>query len=212
MGLIMIIAGLLIFQSVTYFGVQKLEGPAHDVKISADERIPYRPAFIFIYVLWYPMIAFFPMVLYCYSPGGFAEYMVMIILDILISLLIYMVYPTSFERPEPDDGFLGRIMTIVYRCDYKGKNCMPSMHCSMCFIIMFSALSCSRMDIWLQIPVCVLAALIVVSTVMTKQHVIVDVAAAFALALVCCMASVTADNTAILDILGLQQQNIFQTI
>lgn len=201
--LIIVTAALLTLQTASYFGVQKLEGPAHDVKSRVDDKIPYKPGFIFVYIMWYPLIAVFPEILYYFSSGDYAEYIIMILTDIAISLIVYIVYPTSFERPAPKNDVLGRIMRIVYRCNYKGKNCMPSMHCSMCFIIIMSAVSCDAMEVGIRSAVCVLAVLIICSTLLTKQHVAVDVAAALILAFICRAVSIGLNSSTALKILGL---------
>jgi len=52
---------------------------------------------------------------------------------------------------------------------------MPSMHCSMCFIIAFFAMLCIPGNVMLYAGFLLLALMIVVSTVLTKQHVIIDV-------------------------------------
>lgn len=166
---------LLLVQTGLYFGIQKFEGPAHDVSCSIDKKIPYWPYSVFIYVLWFPLIAVFPLCLYSHSMDIYWIYIISIVEDILISITIYMIYPSSFERPLPPEGFIGRIMSIVYKCDYKGKNCMPSMHCSMCFIIIFISSASFRYNEPLYVSFAMVSALIVLSTVLTKQHVIIDV-------------------------------------
>ncbi len=172
-------AALLLCQTILYFGIQKFEGPAHDVSSSFDKKIPYLPYSIFIYVLWFPMIAVYPLCLYIHSNAIYTIYIISIIADIIISTLIYMIYPSSFTRPEPPDSFIGKIMRLVLRCDYKGKNCMPSMHCSMCFIIMFTAYMSAGFQPLLYTGFALLALMIVISTVFTKQHVIIDVITGF---------------------------------
>lgn len=166
---------LLFFQTLLYFGVQKFEGPTHDISCKIDSKIHFWPYIIFIYILWYPIIAVFPLCLYWYNPYEYAIYILAIIADIILSITFYLIYPTSFDRPEPPGGFIGWVMRIVYRCDYKGKNCMPSMHCSMCFIITYSAIRCMEFNSPKFGGAIILALLIVVSTVLTKQHVIIDV-------------------------------------
>ena len=180
---------LLLFQSIAYFGVQKLEGSAHDVEKMLDRRIPFVPETVFIYILWYPLIAVFPLVLYQAVPAMYPAYMIAILTDILLSAVIYLIYPTGFERPEqlPRD-LSGRILGWMYaKGNYTGKNCMPSMHCSMCFIIMFFAISCDGMPTGVKALVLMLALAIVLSTVLTKQHVLVDMAAAVPVAAICFM-------------------------
>jgi len=166
---------LLICQGVLYLGIQKFEGPAHDVSSKLDQKIPLWTPSVLVYVLWYPLIAIFPLCLYADAPEQYVWYIAAIIVDIFLSSIVYLVYPASFERPIPPDTVTGRILSILYVCNYKGKNCMPSMHCSMCFIIAFFAMLCIPGNVMLYAGFLLLALMIVVSTVLTKQHVIIDV-------------------------------------
>ena len=45
---------LLCVQAVLYFGIQILEGPAHNVETALDSKIPYFPPALFFYVLLFP--------------------------------------------------------------------------------------------------------------------------------------------------------------
>lgn len=191
MKLVLFQAVLLAFQGVTYTAIQKFERPVHDVALPIDQKIPFVSQTVYIYGLWYPLIAVFPILLYFASPHMYSQYIASILIDIGISLLVYAVYPTSFKRPQPktekpSDKIIGWLYT---KGNYKGKNCMPSMHCSMCFIVIVFALCCGDMLVWIRILTCLLAIMIVISTVLTKQHVMVDMVAAVPLAAVCCSLS-----------------------
>ncbi len=166
---------LLICQGVLYLGIQKFEGPAHDVKCRIDDKIPFWQPGVFIYVLWFPMIAVFPLFLFKENQSLYVLYILSMIADIVISSIVYLTYPTSFQRPAPSSQGAGKLLSILHVCNYKGKNCMPSMHCSMCFIIaFFSVLSISE-HVALYAGFVLLAMAIIASTVLTKQHVIIDV-------------------------------------
>lgn len=177
---------LLSIQAALYFGVQIFEGHVHDVYRKADDKIPFIPSMVFIYVQWFPLIALFPLMLLYYSYSGYLWHMIALSLDILLSCTVYLLYPTSFARPNPGHSRSGRIMRFVYRADFKGKNCMPSMHCSMCFLMILScAARTSHMPVPIEIGVIILCCLIVASTVLTKQHVILDVVSGIGMAVLC---------------------------
>ena len=130
----------LAIQCVVYFGVEKFEGPPHDIYRKIDEKIPFQPAWVFIYILWFPLIFLFPVAAYFANQAVYARYLASAAANIVISTVIYLLYPTSFERPVPPDSFAGRTMKLVYSGSYKGVNCMPSMHCSMCYLVILAAL------------------------------------------------------------------------
>lgn len=189
MNVILFQAALLAVQGITYLLVQHTRRPVHDMARPIDGRIPLKPQFILIYVLWYPLLVAFPLSLYYYGGGEgglYQAYILSIIVDIIISLLVYWFYPTSFTRPNvPQDTLSGRILSVMYIIDYKGLNCMPSMHCSQCFIILYYAFSCTEMADGLRVLFAGLASAIVVSTVFTKQHVLLDVISALVLSVLC---------------------------
>lgn len=187
---------LLAFQGISYLLIQRIQGNYHDMMCPADCRIPLRTGWVYLYILWYPLIALYPLCLYGYSAALYRIYLLAIILDILVSLLIYAVYPTSFQRPSVSHGsFTGKILRSVYTVDYKGLNCMPSMHCSQCFIIMASVGSAASGGIAEPFALCgvfLLALFIVASTLFTKQHVVIDVITALPVGIGCYILSALA--------------------
>ena len=190
---------LLSVQGLSYLAVQRNPRTVHDMEGRFDKKIPLVPQTVFVYVLWFPLLALFPIGLYYCSEKSWMIYMVSTVIDIAISLIIYRLYPTSFDRPKVGtDTFSGKVLNFMYIVDYKGLNCMPSMHCSTCFIIIFAAITCTPMAGWIQAMVCLLALMIVASTVLTKQHVIIDMTTALPLAAVCFGMGAALCNSAIL--------------
>ena len=187
MNIILFQLVLLAIQGAAYLLIQHSKRPVHDMQRAIDGRIPLVPQFIFIYVLWYPLIGVFPILLYGVDAALYQQYILSIIVDIVISLLVYWFYPTSFQRPKPPtDSLSGRALGVMYIVDYKGRNCMPSMHCSMCYIIIYYAFVCGQMADGLQAGIIGLCTFIVLGTVFTKQHVLIDVITALPLAVLCC--------------------------
>ena len=181
---------LLAIQGAAYLLIQHSKHPVHDMVRPIDHKIPLVPQFIFVYVTWYPLIGVFPLILYGYDPAVYQAYIVSIIVDIIISLTVYWFYPTSFVRPKPPkDSLSGRALGIMYIVDYKGRNCMPSMHCSMCYIILYYTFVCTAMPDGLAAGLIALCTFIVLGTVFTKQHVLVDVITALPVSIVCIIAA-----------------------
>lgn len=172
---ICVTAGLLIFQALIYFGSEKVQSSPHDVRREFDQRIPFAPEWVYVYVLWFPLIAVFPLALFMYDQELYLVYLASILADIIFSVAIYLYYPTTFQRPQPPDTISGRALRLVYQCSYKGLNCMPSMHCSQCFIILTMAFFCSLMPIWMRLLFAAVSMGIVYATMAIKQHVVLDV-------------------------------------
>ncbi len=182
-------AFLLCVQGSSYVLIQKFQGEFHDMARSVDKRIPLITQAVYVYVMWYPLIFLYPLYLFRFSQTAWILYILAVVLDIIFSLIIYVLYPSSFQRPEPPGSVLsGKIIRILYILNYKGLNCMPSMHCSQCYIILLSAAICGLSGVLpAAAAVCtsILCIMIVISTVLTKQHVLIDMVTAFPLGIIC---------------------------
>ena len=180
---------LLVLQGLSYLLIQRFQGEFHDMARPVDQKIPLVTQAVYIYASWYPLLFLYPLYLYSCSVAAWMVYLLAIALDVIVSLVIYVLYPTSFQRPESHpDSPSGKILSLLYVANYKGLNCMPSMHCSQCFIIMLSAVSCGisgAVPAAAAAGVGVLSAMIVISTVLTKQHVVIDVVTALPLGIMC---------------------------
>ena len=176
---------ILGLQTLLYFGVEAFEGKPHNVAKKIDGHIPFVPAFVYIYVLWFPLILLFPLALFQADPMAYARYQTAIVLDIALSLLCYLVYPTSFARPEAPNTVSGRAMKLVFRGSYKGLNCAPSMHCSMCYLVLHFVGFTPGLPLAVAALAAPIALGIVISTLFTKQHVLIDALTALPLAAVC---------------------------
>ena len=194
---------LLGLQTLLYFGVEAFEGKPHNVAKKIDGHIPFVPAFVYIYVLWFPLIFLFPLALFRANPMAYARYQTAILLDIALSLVCYLVYPTSFVRPEAPDTVSGRAMKLVFRGSYKGLNCAPSMHCSMCYLVLHFVGATPGLPFAVAAIAVPVALGIVISTLFTKQHVVIDALTALPLAAVCILIGNRLPFTALLHwILG----------
>ena len=194
---------LLGLQTLLYFGVEAFEGKPHNVAKKIDGHIPFVPAFVYIYVLWFPLILLFPLALFQANPMAYARYQTAILLDIALSLVCYLVYPTSFARPEAPDTVSGRAMKLVFRGSYKGLNCAPSMHCSMCYLVLHFVGATPGLPFAVAAIAVPVALGIVISTLFTKQHVVIDALTALPLAAVCILIGNRLPFTALLHwILG----------
>lgn len=179
---------LLGVQGSSYLLIQKSQGEFHDMARPLDKRIPLITQAVYTYVLWYPLIFLYPLYLFRLSQTAWIMYILAIVLDVIFSLGIYLLYPSSFQRPQPPDSVLsGKILRLLYVFNYKGLNCMPSMHCSQCYIILLSAVMCGLngvMPAAASAGISVLCIMIVISTVLTKQHVLIDTYSAVPVAIV----------------------------
>mgnify|MGYP001037174842 CR=1 FL=1 len=103
----------------------------------------------------------------------------------LICFACYLIYPTTNVRPvvEPE-GFWNQVMILLYTID-AADNLFPSIHCLVSWFCFAGLRGERRIPRWYKAASCVMALLVCISTLTTKQHVIVDVVGGVALAELC---------------------------
>lgn len=176
---------ILIFQVVLYFGCEFFQKNPKNMDLPIDKKIPALAYFALIYVLWFPLIAIFPISLFKEAKNLYELYVICWIIDIVISVIIYLAYPTTCTRPKDLENIKGGwMLKILYKFSYKGLNCSPSMHCSISTLVLIFALTASTMPINLRIIYSTTALGIILSTLFTKQHVLIDLVTGVLLALV----------------------------
>ena len=176
-------AVLLVFQIIMYFGCEYFQSGFHDVKRDIDDKIPFVEWSVLVYVLWFPLIALFPIALFYVNEEAYVFYITAMFMEVVLSVICYMIYQTTFKRPEPSDKLSGKLMAIVFKGSYRGVNCAPSLHCSSCYLIIFTALM--AMHNVTGIISIIVAVAIVISTMTTKQHTVIDVLSAIPMFVVC---------------------------
>jgi membrane-associated phospholipid phosphatase len=168
------------FWGTCYFGAAHITDPPHartfDDAILA--RLPLVPAFTALYL----GVHIFSMVPYCALPEPrlLRRYLLGNTLIILLSTIAWVTLPVRLDRPpfEATPGFGSWLLRGVYRWD-PTTNCFPSAHCSVAVYTAIALRFASRRlfawGIFTAVGICV-------STVMTKQHYVADVACGAVLA------------------------------
>ena len=182
--LILVQGILLALQTLLYFGCEFFQSKIHDVKRPVDDKIPFLPWTVLPYCFWFPMIVFYPLIVFRTDPHSYCGYLTTMVMEIVLSIVCYLIYPTSFQRPVPPDGFWGKFMKFVYHSSYRGLNCAPSLHCSSCFLVICVSFTCAEMSLWVRGFTVSIAIMIVLSTLTTKQHTLIDVLTAVPLFLI----------------------------
>jgi len=178
------------FHFLSYFGCELLEKNPHTVGWKIDEKIPLLPGFIYIYISWIPMLALTPLLLFYFSDAVFIRYIIAWILDLILSCMIFLAYPTTFVHPKPSQkGLTGFVFKLVYSGSFRYLNSAPSLHCSMALLYIFSVCACPGLPLILKVILSAYSLLIICSTLFVKQHVLVDVVTAAPVAVICWAAS-----------------------
>lgn len=182
--LIIIQAAVLLLQIILYFGSERFQHVFHNPQCRLDERIPRIPAFVYPYVLWFPLIVIFPVWLYYFSPENWVALQMAWIFCVVVSVAAYLAFPTTFQRQELGQGPTERLLALVYKTSYRGVNCAPSLHCSTSMMIAFVAVVTNQMPWWLRIISVLVSLAIILATQFTKQHALLDFLTAIPVAVV----------------------------
>ena len=152
----------------------------HTLPTFAWEReILLTPEYVFIYLTIYP--TFLLPFLFIHQKDFFRLFSFAYITVMCVCYLVYLFYPVSLNRPELTvNSFSTWVLGIVYRAD-RPWNCFPSMHVAMSLLAALTILEVHRFRGML---ILLLTFWIAFSTVLIKQHYVLDVVAAMLLTFV----------------------------
>lgn len=103
----------------------------------------------------------------------------------IVCLLIFTLIPTTNIRPVlHDTGVWNQALRFVYRVD-SADNLFPSIHCLTSQFCCIAVRNHNGVPQWYRITTYIFSALICISTLTTKQHVIADVVVGILLAELC---------------------------
>ena len=141
-----------------------------------ERKILFSPEFVFIYLTIYP--TFLLPFLFIHQRDFFRLFSLAYITVMCICYLVYFFYPVSIDRPELSvNSFSTWVLAIVYGAD-RPWNCFPSMHVAMSLLASLTILEVHRIRGMLTL---LLTFWIAYSTVLIKQHYVLDVVAAMLL-------------------------------
>ncbi|MEP0521665.1 MAG: phosphatase PAP2 family protein [Hyphomicrobiales bacterium] len=153
---------------------------ARQMSLSFDEKIPFKPVWVWVYTLvYYP---FFFSVIFTLDSFRHYAYVILsftflLLLQTAIAFLVPVKTPDNWRAYDPENSLSEKFLSILQSVD-RGGNCFPSMHVaivslSVCHIW---ANAGDHLGIWF-VFVFLVALLICASTVFTKQHFVLDIPA-----------------------------------
>lgn len=175
------------FNNVVYGGSKLIAGNwyHHNIESSLDQKIPFVPETLIIYFGCY-LFWFVNYILiakqdkksvYQFFAGDF--------ISRCVCLLFFLIYPTTNIRPViTEGGFWNSAMSWLYSID-SASNLFPSIHCLVSWFCFIGIRGKKGIPLWYQIFSCIMAVLVFISTLTTKQHVLVDIAGGVILAEIC---------------------------
>ncbi|MEK9177172.1 MAG: phosphatase PAP2 family protein [Patescibacteria group bacterium] len=138
-----------------------------------DRAIPFMPASVVFYFLYFPLIVgtFFALRESVFEIGFLAATN----LSLYLSLIVYYFFPSTIRRPTLHEGrrrdVFESVVALMYRVD-RTTNGFPSAHVYVTVICGYYLMLAFPAAAW---PLWVLAGAIITSTTLVKQHYVIDI-------------------------------------
>lgn len=164
---VMLIVGVYQF----YFWCQRNPlGPTRELATPLDERIPYRPEWVWVYSgLYYPLILYLNLVID--SPRQFTHVAASYLLLLCAQMACFVVFPVStperWRAYNRSRSLSERLLALVQRFDAR-SNSFPSMHVSV------ATLTALHLQPYLGAAAFSFPVLVALSCLFTKQHYLID--------------------------------------
>ncbi|WP_440603002.1 phosphatase PAP2 family protein [Bacillus sp. GB_SG_008] len=166
---------LLILVGLLYDVLNQSTVGAVNVTTKIDAWIPFTKEFIVPYLLWFPYL-YGTLIYYCFADRKlYYVTLSSVILGDLLSFSIYYMWQTTVTRPEViGNDVFANLVRFIYSID-QPVNCFPSIHVLTTFVIMITAYKRKKQNKWEYGLLTFVGALIILSTLFTKQHAFIDV-------------------------------------
>ncbi|WP_294309690.1 phosphatase PAP2 family protein [Pseudobutyrivibrio sp.] len=172
------------FNCITYYGTRLITGGFyhHNMSTKLDLIIPLVPWTIIIYLGCY---LFWIANYWMGSIQDEDETAAFLCADLcakIVCFILFITVPTTIVRPEiPDTDIMNKAMLFLYSIDTP-DNLFPSIHCLTSWFCVIAVRKQKTIPDWYKVLSVIIALAICVSTLTTKQHVVVDTFAGIALA------------------------------
>ena len=178
---------LIVFESFLYYICKLSPFKATVLTSSFDEKLPFIAAFCLLYSLWFIYLLLIPFVIYKHDKKVLFKYTSIAAISIVIAFFVFLFYPTTIVRDVSLNGvnpIFRLILRVIYFMDTPNLCCLPSMHCALCYIFIYTILRTKNLKWYYKVLFVVTSLGIVASTMFIKQHVIWDVLAAIPLVVI----------------------------
>lgn len=149
-------------------------------QLPVDNFIPFCKYFILLYDAWIPLLIALGFYLMLKDPEGFRRYIWCMIFTFGVSTLFCVLVPNGQDlRPAVVEGndIFARVVRATYSAD-TNTNVFPSVHVVGVMSALFAIFRTPGLRRWYwRVGATVLGVVIVASTVLVKQHAVIDIVA-----------------------------------
>jgi membrane-associated phospholipid phosphatase len=159
-----------------------------------DDKIPLIPIFVVIYLFSYVFWICGPLAVSLTKKAHFKNYIIGLSMAYVAGFLFFVFLPTYMDRAKEGlmgfagkPGLLNALLATVYGADggTKAFNLFPSYHCLISIYCYLGVRKQPEISKGFKIYSLVMAILISLSTVFTKQHYFLDVPGGIGISLIC---------------------------
>jgi membrane-associated phospholipid phosphatase len=146
--------------------------PSHDLSTTLDRALPLVPSAVFVYVLCYAL-PFLPVLVVPGRRAMLAAALAALLVNVA-AFCTYVLFPVSFPRPQVGDSWPERLLAFIYSFEFTpSANNMPSLHVAMSWLVWLVCRPHLSAPARRALLALVLA--VFVSTLLVKQHIVIDV-------------------------------------
>lgn len=161
--------------NILYFPLNAHNGDVNNLATALDHYIPFNKYFVIPYLSWYFLLYWVPLWLLFRDRKLYRRVLFSLCLGMLASYATYYFFQTMVFRPLISEGdVFCRLVSYVYQID-KPYNAFPSIHSLTSFIYFLAGYGIRKSNPAIAYLIQGLALAIIASTLLIKQHVILDV-------------------------------------
>ncbi len=179
--------GVLVWNMIVYSGSMYItkDWYHHNIEFGIDRLIPFLPGTVSSYLICYLFWVVNYIICARKDRIECARFLGADILAKTVCFVFYILLPTTNVRPEiVGTTIWDEIMSVLYLIDMP-SNLFPSIHCLVSWLCYVGVRGKSHIPKWYQVFSCLMAIAVFISTLTTKQHVVIDVISGALLAEVC---------------------------
>ena len=146
----------------------------YSLELPVDRLLPFVPPFVMFYLLAFVQWIVNYVLITREGRKFCCRFVYADIISKLFCLAFFLLLPTTMERPEAVDGFFGGLVNLIYHMDAP-VNLFPSIHCLESWCCIRAAFAMKKMPVWYKVGSVVMSLGVFASTLLIKQHVLLDV-------------------------------------
>ena len=176
-----------LFSAMTFEFFNKPWGEVSNLWINIDDMIPFVKELIIIYHTFMPTVILVGLIIFTVNKDEYKKLVISLFIAQIGAYIIYMLFQTYVPRYDTNllgEDFFSNMVRATYAIDnsYSGA---PSLHVADMSLCIFYLLRTNKIKKSTKTILTLYMILIAITTVLVKQHVVLDIPSGFVHALIC---------------------------